>query len=107
MGDTHLHELRNALEGNGWSLVTEEEGDGYRISAVWRIQRSTRIEPTQLLFEGLDDLRTLPIEQAYACEVKGRKDVSLYFGSMKEFRKALPKFISALDTVELHATKTV
>jgi hypothetical protein len=103
MGDTHLDELRNALEQKGWNVVSQEDGDDYRISAVWRIQRSTRAEPTNLLFAGLDDMRTLPIEQAYACEVQGRKDVSLYFGSMKEFRKALPGFIAALDHVERDA----
>ena len=105
MGDIHLHELRCALEKKGWRLVSEEEGDGYRISAVWRIQRSTRAEPLELLFNGLDDLRTLPLEQAYGCEIKDRHEVSLYFGSMKEFRNALPNFTSALDGVEHDAIK--
>jgi len=100
MGDTHLDELRNALENKGWKVISQDEGDGYSISAVWHIQRSTRAEPTALLFEGLDDMRTLPIEQAYACKVKGRKNASLYFGSMKEFRKALLGFVSALDRIE-------
>lgn len=100
MGDSHLHELRRALEGKGWKLISQDEGDGYRISGIWGVQRSTRAEPTRILFDGLDDLRALPIEQAYACRVEGRKDVLLYFGSMKEFRKALPGFISALDRVE-------
>ena len=107
MGDTHLHELKIALEEKGWRLISQEEGDGYRISGVWRIQRSTRVRPTEILFEGLDDMRTLPVEQAYACEVKEHKDISLYFGSMKEFRKALPAFVHSLDALETNEPKIV
>ena len=107
MSDTHLHELRTALEEKGWHLISQEEGDGYRISAVWRIQRSTRVQPTEIVFAGLDDMRTLPVERAYACEVKDHKDIGLYFGSMKEFRKALPAFLHGLDTLETNKTKAV
>src|SRR5262245_57077605 len=107
MGDTHLQELRTALEQKGWRLLSQTEGDGYRISGVWRIQRSTRREPSEILFEGLDDKQTLPVERAYACEVKGHKEISLYFGSMKEFAKALPAFIRALDVLETNEIKTV
>ena|SRR5438132_8935710 len=100
MGDTHFDELRKALERRGWKVISEEDGDGYRISRVWRIQRSSRAEVTDILFEGFDDLQVLPMPQAYACRVKDRKDISIYFGSMKEFRKALPGFISGLDILE-------
>jgi hypothetical protein len=106
MGDTHLNELRTGLEEKGWRLISRGEGDGYRISEVWRIQRSTRIGPTEIVFDGLDDMRTLPVERAYACEVKDHKDIGLYFGAMKEFRKALPAFLRALDTLEANETKT-
>ena len=107
MGDTHLDELRTALEQKGWRLLSQQDGDGYRISGVWRIQRSTRIGLTEILFEGFDDMRTLPVEQSYACEVKGHKELGLYFGSMKEFRKALPAFVRALDVLEKNETKIV
>jgi hypothetical protein len=107
MGDTHLSELKTALEEKGWRLISRDEGDGYRISAVWRIQRSTRIPPTEILFAGLDDMRTLPVERAYGCEVKDHKDIGLYFGSTKEFRKALPAFVHALDALETNETKIV
>ncbi len=107
MSDTHLHELRTALEQRNWHLISQEEGDGYRISGVWRIQRSTRVPPTEIVFEGLDDLRTLPVERAYACEVKDHKEIGLYFGSMKEFRRALPAFVRALDMLETNETKIV
>jgi hypothetical protein len=107
MGVAHLHELRTALEEKGWSLISQEEGDGYRISGVWRIQRSTRLRPTEILFAGLDDMLTLPVERAHACEVKDHKQIGLYFGSMKEFRKALPAFIRALDALETNEIKTV
>ncbi len=107
MGDTHLSELKTALEKKGWRLISQLEGDGYRISGVWRIQRSTRIPPTEVLFAGLDDMQTLPIERAYACEVKEHKEIGLYFGSMKEFRAALPAFVHALDALETNETKIV
>ena len=100
MDDTHLHELRTALEQKGWRLISQEEGDGYRISGVWLIQRSTRVRPIEICFEGLDDMQTLPLERAYACEVKDHNEISLYFGSMKEFRKALSAFVTALDALE-------
>jgi hypothetical protein len=100
VGDTHLKELRTALEQKGWRVISQEEGDGYRISGAWCIQRSTRIEPTQVLFEGSDDMAVLPVERAYACAVKDHKEIGLYFGSMKQFRKALPEFIRALDELE-------
>jgi hypothetical protein len=107
MGDTHLHELRTALEEKGWRMISQDAGDGCRISRVWRIQRSTRVRPTEISFEGLDDMRTLPVEQAYACEVKDHKEIGLYFGSMKEFKKALPAFIRALDALETNEAKLV
>jgi hypothetical protein len=100
MGDTHLQELRSALESKGWQLLSQDEGDCYRISAVWRVQRSTRIEPTELLFQGLDDLHVLPIQQSYACEVRDHKEIAIYFGSMRQFRKALPGFVTVLDQLE-------
>ena|SRR5258708_18836394 len=100
MGDTHLNEMRKALERKGWNILSEEEGDGYRISRVWRIRRSTRAETTELLFDGMDDLQVLPVERAYGCHAAGRESLSIYFGSMKEFRKALPEFVSRLDSLE-------
>ena len=107
MGDTHLSELETALEQKGWRLISREKGDGYRVSGVWRVQRSARVPPTEILFAGLDDMRTLPVERAYACEVKDHKDISLYFGSMKEFRKALPAFVHSLDALETNETNIV
>ncbi len=100
MGDTHLNELRRALQDKGWRVLSEREGDGYKISRAWQIQRSTTAAVTELLFDGLDDLQVLPIERAYACHVAGRRSVSIYFGSMKEFWKALPTFMSRLDSLE-------
>jgi hypothetical protein len=100
MGNTHLRELQQALEQRGWTLVSEEGGDGYRTSGVWRIQRSTRAGIIELHFEGLDDLKVLPITKSYGCHAKGSENTSLYFGSMKEFRKVLPTFLSAMDALE-------
>jgi hypothetical protein len=49
----------------------------------------------------------MPVERAHACEVKDHQNIGLYFGSMKEFRKALPAFVHALDALETNETKIV
>jgi hypothetical protein len=107
VSDAHLKELRTPLEQNGWRVLLEKEGDDYRISGLWCIQRSTRVEPTEILFQSLDDMRTLPVERAYACAVKNHEEVGLYFGSMAEFRKALPAFVRALDGLQVNEPKNV
>jgi len=55
---------------------------------------------TELNFDGMDDLKALPMERAYACHCTARKNLSIYFGSMKEFHKALPVFLAGLDALE-------
>lgn len=100
MGDTHLKLLEQRLEEKGWSIVDRGSGDGYRVSGSWTIQRSKKKEGIVLEFDGFDDMKTLPLEKAYACAVKGKNDESIYFGSMKEFEKKLPSFLEELDLLE-------
>ena len=102
----HLQELRNAFEQKGWRVIAEHPGDDYRVSATWEIQRSTEEPSIFIDFEGLDDLVTLPLEQSYGCQIRG-KDSSrgLYFGRKGEgnsarqenWRQALREFISELE----------
>ena len=80
MAQWHLDELQEFLERRGWRIVAQQAGDGYRISATWVIQRSTQLEPLLIDFEGLDDMKTLPLERSYGCHIRGCSLISLYFG---------------------------
>ena len=104
MARWHLDELRAALERRGWNIVVVE-GDDYRISGTWQLRRSNDLRIVLVDFEGLDDLKTLPLEQSYACRVRGTAN-SLYFGrrgrsgssSRERWRTELGLFV---DTVNL------
>jgi len=79
MADWHLTDLRAALERRGWRFEGELPGDDYRISATWSFARSGK--PAQALlidFDGLDDIRTLPLNESYGCSARGTTH-SLYF----------------------------
>ena len=81
MSQEHLHDLENTLTRRGWRIVAVLPGDSYSISATWEIQRSTRQPSLFIDFDGLDiDGYCRPLERAYGCEVRGRPEVSLYFG---------------------------
>ena len=80
MAQWHLDELRNLLQRRGWSIIAQQAGDGYSVSATWVIQRSTRFEPLLIDFEGLDDMETLPLEQSFGCYIRGRSSTGMYFG---------------------------
>ena len=79
MADWHLTELRAALERCGWHFESELPGDDYRVSATWSFARSGK--PAQALlidFDGLDDIRTLPLNESYGCRARGTAH-ALYF----------------------------
>jgi hypothetical protein len=79
MAQWHLDELRAALERRGWRLTAELPGNDRDISATWTLSRSGG-KTTELLldFDGLDDMKTLPISESYACAARGTGK-SLYF----------------------------
>ena len=79
MAEWHLKELRNAIERSGWRFVTERPGDNYRFSASWEFERSDKEPALWIDFEGLDDMRTLPIEQSYGCRARNHSGEGLYF----------------------------
>ncbi len=79
MSDVHLKDIRRCLERLHWKVVEELDGDGYRISGVWLIQRPDGTNQFHLDFTGFDDLETLPIEKSYACEIREAPHVSCYF----------------------------
>ncbi len=79
MSDIHLNDIRRTLDKTHWSVVEELDGDGYRVSGVWVVERPDGTSRFHLDFEGLDDLRILPIEQSYGCTVREAPQVSCYF----------------------------
>lgn len=100
MGDIHLKQLRNLLEKCHWRFVAEKPGDGYRISGVWEIVRPDGSNPLSLHFNGLDDLRTLPMEQSYACFIKEHPEIDLYFGKIsRSWKDNLSEFADKLKAL--------
>ena len=107
MAEWHLRELRNALEAKGWRILAEHPGDERGLSATWEIERSTKKPSVFIDFEGLDDLITLPLEQSYACNIRGNRSSALYFsrkgsdGSRRRenWRDDLQQFLIDLETV--------
>ena len=79
MADWHLTDLRSAFERRGWRFEAELPGDDYRISATWSFTRSGGTVRSLLIdFDGLDDLRALPLNESYSCTARGTSH-SLYF----------------------------
>lgn len=109
MADWHLTDLENALTHRGWQVVKRLPGDDYAISGAWQIQRSTQIQPLIIEFEGLDDLRTLPVEESYGCHIRGHFQVGLYFGKKganrsshrKRWLEELSRFVDALAALRM------
>ena len=73
----HLEKLRVALERRGWSCV-ELPVDEFGVSATWELRRSRDERVLHIDFEGLNDLRTLPIHESYGCRVRETGE-GLYF----------------------------
>jgi hypothetical protein len=104
MAQWHLDELRGALERRGWRVTAELPGDDYKISGTWELRRSG--DPRVLLidFDGLDDMRVLPLHQSYACRTRSTEH-SLYFRRRGEsgspprarWRKELSAFVEVVS----------
>ena len=77
MAQWHLNDLKASFERYGWRVVAELPGNDYKISGSWELQRNASVVIVD--FEGLDDMSTLPIHEAYACRIRGSEH-SLYFG---------------------------
>ena len=97
MSRQHLADIRSTLERNHWQVIEELPGNDYDVSAVWKIARPDGSNVFHLEFEGLDDMSTLPIEQAYAIKVREAPEVSVYFGrASRSWPEALEEFFNML-----------
>jgi hypothetical protein len=102
MAEWHLHDLEHALTQHGWRATDTMEAPGaleWGISGSWEIERGA--SELVLDFEGGDGdgVITYPIEQAYACHVRGAERLSLYFRrrSNPAWRQELDAFVTSLD----------
>jgi hypothetical protein len=99
MADWHLTDIEEALKRRGWRIVERLPGDDYRVSATWQLERGNDKRNVLIDFDGLDDLKTLPIEQSYSCTQRGARN-SLYFrrkGARNEWHAELAAFVLALE----------
>jgi hypothetical protein len=108
MAEWHLRELEEQLARRGWRVAAIHEGPAHGFSASWEIERDGRC--LLLDFEGLDDLVTLPVEQAYAVEVRGHATHDLYFGKKstsarpnRSWQRDLLAFVAALESLSEQA----
>ena len=98
MSETHLNALRNALESNRWIVVSELDGDDYSISAIWVVSRPDGSTVRQIEFDGLDDMKVLPIEESYGCRIREYPSISLYFARInRSWNGLLSEFIEELN----------
>ncbi|TAP42619.1 hypothetical protein [Alteromonas sp. KUL49] len=105
MSIKHLELLRKALERKKWQFVQELPSNGYEISGYWEFARPNGNPKFLLAFEGLDDMKTLTIENAFGCHVVGQNEIGLYFGKVgKSFPQELDKFIEEV-LKKCHLTK--
>jgi len=108
MAQWHLDELRAAFEHRGWRIADELPGDDRGVSASWRFVRSGSPPEIIVDFEGVDDLKTLPITESYACRLRDTLH-SLYFrrrgtndvAARERWQRELASFVAG---VENHAT---
>jgi hypothetical protein len=101
MSIEHLKQLRNALENQHWKIISEKDGNDYDISRVWVIARPDGSNQLHIEFEGLDDLKTLPLEKSYGCRIKEATDVAAYFGKiLKSWPRELSEFINKINKIK-------
>ena len=98
MSQTHLLDLRRALEQHHWVVAEELDGNDYSISGSWLVKRIDGSTVVHIDFQCLDILETLPIEKAHACEVRENREISAYFARKnRTWPSELASFIHELD----------
>ncbi len=97
MAERHLDHIKDAPMQRGWRVSIAGDGNDYDTSGTWQINREAKVGPLHIDFNGLDDMSTLPVNEAYGCRVRERPDISLYFAKPKTFNVDLEAFIEQLD----------
>jgi len=96
MAEWHLVELENRLSNLGWNIISRDIIPEFHVSATWTLKRNREI---RIDFSGNDDLKTLPLNKAYACSIQEEKSIkSLYFYKRGEmWDKNLDEFIQQIN----------
>ena len=104
MSIAHLNELRAALAGRGWRVVAERlrGEDNVQGAATWEVRRGNAGPLVLIDFAGLGGMgEDIPLEQSYACYVRGRRNVALYFRRINRSRELwlhdLDAFVDSLE----------
>ncbi|OED50771.1 hypothetical protein AB838_00855 [Rhodobacteraceae bacterium (ex Bugula neritina AB1)] len=96
MTERHLADLENALTQDHWCVIDRLEGDDYRVSGFWIVARPDGSNRITLAFDGLDDMRVLPMEKAYGCTAQGVADGELCFARGASWKAELRDFMNVL-----------
>ena len=101
MSEERLTALRNALETNHQVLISEKQGNDYDVSAIWVISRPDGKTKLHIEFDGLDDMKTLSIEESFGCSVREIPNLDLYFARInRTWDEALLKFVDDLNEID-------
>ncbi len=76
-------------------------GDDYKIAATWELRRGNDTRVLHIDFDGLDDMRTLPIEQSYACRIRGSNTSLLFRKNRNIWDAELTSFVASLEPTEI------
>jgi hypothetical protein len=103
MSDSHLKELRTTLAEYGWRIVAERlrGEDNVQGAATWQVTRDD-VPAVLIDFAGFGTMgEDIALEESYACNVRERSDVGLYFRRVNRSRALwlaeLTAFVEALS----------
>jgi len=106
MSESHLKQIRLALERSGWNIAERVRGDdGVIGAATWEIRRGSAASPLLIDFAGLGPMgEDISLEESYACHVRGKPDCDLYFRRINHSRdlwlNELEAFVASLDIAD-------
>jgi len=111
MSNQYIEKLESGLIEKGWKILQKEEEVDWAISGVWKIQRSSKISPFYLEFDGMDAIgsnKITPMVSSDGCYIRGNKNIYLRFKNYeKEWSKKLNLFLSELDRLEQDTSKNL
>ena len=79
-------------------MVQEQPGNDVNISAVWRVARPDGSHPFHLEFQGTDELRVRPLEEAFGVHVREAREIGAYFARVgRTWPSELDRFIARVN----------
>lgn len=86
MSNQYIEKLETAFTQKGWRILEKKERIDWAISGIWTIQRSTKVSPIHLEFDGRDGLgsnKVTPMVSCDGCYVRQRKEIHIRFKNRK------------------------